>query len=427
MLGQPYFMLVPQVVGVRLAGKLAAERHRHRPGAHRHRAAAGRRRGQPLRRVLRPRRRGPERGRPGDRGQHVPGVRGHLRLLPGGRRDRGLSPADRTSGRALRAGGSLLPGAVLFREQDSPDPEYSWVVELDLADVRPSLAGPRRPQERVLLEDMPERFHQNLPTLAQGRAEVTKAKVELGRQARVRPRRRRGDRVHHQLHQHLQPGAHAGRRAAGPECGGPGSDAQAAGCGPAWPRARGPSPAIWPTPGCSSRSRLSASPPSATAAPPASATAGRLPDDLSRAIKDDRLVVAAVLSGNRNFEARIHPLVRANYLASPPLVVAFALAGHGGHRPGERPSGHAGRRTAGLPARPVALGRGGGGPGGQALRPGTVPRGIRGGPRGHRGLAVARSAGRAPSIDGIPDSTYVQEPPFFAGLTAASPRGAGAS
>ena len=54
---------------------------------------------------------------------------------------------------------------------------------------------------------------------------------------------------------------------------------------------------------------------------------GPLPNDLSRAIKDDRLVVAAVLSGNRNFEARIHPLVRANYLASPPLVVAFALAG----------------------------------------------------------------------------------------------------
>jgi aconitate hydratase len=54
---------------------------------------------------------------------------------------------------------------------------------------------------------------------------------------------------------------------------------------------------------------------------------GPLPDDLSRAIKDDRLIVAAVLSGNRNFEARIHQLVRANYLASPPLVVAFALAG----------------------------------------------------------------------------------------------------
>jgi aconitate hydratase len=55
--------------------------------------------------------------------------------------------------------------------------------------------------------------------------------------------------------------------------------------------------------------------------------AGPLPPQIERAIQDEQLVVSAVLSGNRNFEARIHPLVRANYLASPPLVVAYALAG----------------------------------------------------------------------------------------------------
>jgi aconitate hydratase len=54
---------------------------------------------------------------------------------------------------------------------------------------------------------------------------------------------------------------------------------------------------------------------------------GPLDDPIARAIEEDDLVVAAVLSGNRNFEGRIHPLVRASYLASPPLVVAFALAG----------------------------------------------------------------------------------------------------
>ncbi len=54
---------------------------------------------------------------------------------------------------------------------------------------------------------------------------------------------------------------------------------------------------------------------------------GPLPDDVSQEITDRDLAVAAVLSGNRNFEARIHPQVRANYLASPPLVVAYALAG----------------------------------------------------------------------------------------------------
>lgn len=54
---------------------------------------------------------------------------------------------------------------------------------------------------------------------------------------------------------------------------------------------------------------------------------GELDNEVADAIKDKDLVVAAVLSGNRNFEARIHQQVRANYLASPPLVVAYAIAG----------------------------------------------------------------------------------------------------
>ena len=54
---------------------------------------------------------------------------------------------------------------------------------------------------------------------------------------------------------------------------------------------------------------------------------GELPKALDDAIKDGDIVAAAVLSGNRNFEGRVHPLTRANYLASPPFVVAYALAG----------------------------------------------------------------------------------------------------
>jgi len=54
---------------------------------------------------------------------------------------------------------------------------------------------------------------------------------------------------------------------------------------------------------------------------------GDLPEELNKAIVDEDLVVSSVLSGNRNFEGRVHPLTRANYLASPPLVVAYALAG----------------------------------------------------------------------------------------------------
>lgn len=54
---------------------------------------------------------------------------------------------------------------------------------------------------------------------------------------------------------------------------------------------------------------------------------GEIPDEVTKAINDEDLVVSAVLSGNRNFEGRVHPSTRANYLASPPLVVAYALAG----------------------------------------------------------------------------------------------------
>jgi aconitate hydratase len=54
---------------------------------------------------------------------------------------------------------------------------------------------------------------------------------------------------------------------------------------------------------------------------------GELHDVVSEAITKEDLVASAVLSGNRNFEGRVHPLTRANYLASPPLVVAYALAG----------------------------------------------------------------------------------------------------
>jgi len=54
---------------------------------------------------------------------------------------------------------------------------------------------------------------------------------------------------------------------------------------------------------------------------------GDIPDSVQNAIVDNDLVASAVLSGNRNFEGRVHPHTRANYLASPPLVVAYALAG----------------------------------------------------------------------------------------------------
>ena len=83
---------------------------------------------------------------------------------------------------------------------------------------------------------------------------------------------------------------------------------------------------------------------------------GPLPEAVAEAVQKENLVVAAVLSGNRNFEGRINPLVKANYLASPPLVVAYALAGTRGYRPQQRTARHglgrASRSTCATSGRP---------------------------------------------------------------------------
>ena len=127
-------------------------------------------------------------------------------------------------------------------------------------------------------------------------------------------------------------------------------------------------------------------------------------------------MTAAVLSGNRNFEARVHPQVRANYLASPMLVVAFALAGPGGHRPRAEPLG------TGADGRPVFLrdiwpsprevaGR----RWRAALKPALFERrygSVFEGDETWQGLQVPEGSRYAWD----PASTYVQEPPFFVDL-----------
>ena len=85
---------------------------------------------------------------------------------------------------------------------------------------------------------------------------------------------------------------------------------------------------------------------------------GPLPIEISKAINDNDIVASAVISGNRNFEGRVNPDVKANYLASPPLVVAYALAGSLDIDLATR-AARPGNRRAGLPARHLALaGRG---------------------------------------------------------------------
>ena len=82
---------------------------------------------------------------------------------------------------------------------------------------------------------------------------------------------------------------------------------------------------------------------------------GPLPDEISAAVAEHDLAVCSVLSGNRNFEGRINPDVKINYLASPPLVVAYAHRRHDGHRPRRRPAGGRRRWQRGLPQGHLAL------------------------------------------------------------------------
>ena len=146
MLGQPMSMLIPQVVGFKLARRAARGRDRDRPRAHRHRDAAQERRRRQVRRVLRPRRLAPAAGRPRDDRQHEPGVRLDLRDLPDRRRDAALparSPGARRSTSTLVEAYAKEQG--LWHDENAEEPTYSDTLELDLGDVVPVAGRPQAP------------------------------------------------------------------------------------------------------------------------------------------------------------------------------------------------------------------------------------------------------------------------------------------
>ena len=144
---------------------------------------------------------------------------------------------------------------------------------------------------------------------------------------------------------------------------------------------------------------------------------GPLPEPVSKIVKDRNLVVASVLSGNRNFEGRIQSQVRANYLASPPLVVAYALAGKMQVDLTTEPLGTGPRRPAGLPQGHLAERARDPGDDAELGEVGDVPR------ASTRTCSTATSGGdRCRSRPGerfewTDDSTYIRNPPFFEGLT----------
>jgi aconitate hydratase len=209
----------------------------------------------------------------------------------------------------------------LFRTDSTPDPVFSDKLELDLGTVEPTVAGPKRPQDRV--------------PLRQAKSSFTKV-VEGAPDKHVQVRNN-GDSFD------LSSGAVV--IAAITSCTNTSNPSLMLGAGLLAKKAveRGLQVKPWVKTSLAPGSKVVTDYLKASkldtyldqlkfhlvgyGCTTCIGNSGPLPEPIGAAIKDNNLIAVAVLSGNRNFEGRIHPLVRANYLASPPLVVAYALAG----------------------------------------------------------------------------------------------------
>ncbi|UOV01667.1 aconitate hydratase AcnA [Pseudoxanthomonas mexicana] len=271
----------------------------------------------------------------------------------------GIFPIDSESLNYLRLSGrseeqialveAYAKAQGLWHTPDSPHAEYSATLHLDMGDVKPSLAGPKRPQDRVLLQDVKQNFRDNLAPFADAR----RKRNDLVQEDRLKNEGGGGTAV----------GAKEAAHESSPDSGatklrdGDVVIAAITSC------TNTSNPAVMLGAGLLARNAvakgLKAQPWVKTSLGPGSrvvtdylekagvlddleklgfyvvgygcttciGNSGPLPDDVSAAIAADDLVVASVLSGNRNFEGRVHPEVKMNYLASPPLVVAYAIAG----------------------------------------------------------------------------------------------------
>jgi len=210
---------------------------------------------------------------------------------------------------------------MLFRTDQTPAPLFNDTLELDLGAVEPTVAGPKRPQDRVPLRQAKSSF----------------AKVVEGTPAKHVAVRNNGDSFD------LSSGAVV--IAAITSCTNTSNPSLMLGAGLLAKKAveRGLDTKPWVKTSLAPGSKVVTDYLQAAGLTPyleklkfhlvgygcttCIGNSGPLPEAIGTAIKENNLVAVAVLSGNRNFEGRIHPLVRANYLASPPLVVAYALAG----------------------------------------------------------------------------------------------------
>ncbi|EJW12669.1 Aconitate hydratase [Rhodovulum sp. PH10] len=225
----------------------------------------------------------------------------------------------------------------MFRTAETPDPVFTDVLTLDLGDVEPSVAGPKRPQDRVPLKGVKAGFDAAL-------AGEFKKGAEAGKRVPVEGRDHdlgHGDVV----------------IAAITSCTNTSNPSVMLGAGLLARKAveKGLTVKPWVKTSLAPGSQVVAEYLAASGlqkdldalgfnlvgfgCTTCIGNSGPLPAEISKAINDHDLVAAAVLSGNRNFEGRVNPDVRANYLASPPLVVAYAIAGNMNFEPDTTPLG----------------------------------------------------------------------------------------
>ncbi|WP_067847865.1 aconitate hydratase AcnA [Alicyclobacillus mali (ex Roth et al. 2021)] len=221
----------------------------------------------------------------------------------------------------------------MFRTDDMPDPVFTDTLELDLGSVQPTMAGPKRPQDKIFLSDMKKNFEAGLEKpVSEGGFGVAE---QRNKTAVVEYPDGQKDELHH--------GAVV--IAAITSCTNTSNPSVMIGAGLLAKKAaeKGLKTPRYVKTSLAPGSRVVTDylERAGLLEPLAKlgfdvvgygcttciGNSGPLPDEVAKAIQENDLLVSAVLSGNRNFEGRIHSLVRANYLASPPLVVAYAIAG----------------------------------------------------------------------------------------------------
>ena len=234
----------------------------------------------------------------------------------------------------------------LWRSSSDPDPEFTDVMELDLNDVVPSLAGPKRPQDRVPLTSVKRTFIDVVTdTLKLNDEEISNLEGEGGQTAVGNHEPSGGDvpvvidgKKHHMSHGDVVIAAITScTNTSNP------SVMLAAGLVAKKAAEKGMNRKPWVKTSLAPGSKVVTDYLDVTGlqkplndigfdlvgygCTTCIGNSGPLPEEIDKAISDGDLVVASVLSGNRNFEGRVHQSVRTNWLASPPLVVAYALAG----------------------------------------------------------------------------------------------------